>query len=400
MAHRFSLVPRAFGSRHARALAGSLALLALALLLYHSLAGGTLLAPNVYDSYLLQAKNWLAGRAYIDGGENYPWLELAIYEGRYYLSFPPVPSVAALLPAALGLDLGNLWQALWALAALAGVYLCFWRAGPAPRACAFWALFTTLSSNLFWLACSGGVWFQAQVLNFVFSVWGLFFWLQKRRGPAFFLLALAVGCRPFTALFALALWLPAALAAVKERRWGRLLAFTAPAAAVALALGWYNFIRFGSPLEFGHSWLPEFVRDGGQFTTENFWQNLWGVLRPVTLTPSLDLSFSTFNGFCLFVASPIFLLWAVDLARAAVKRDLARRDLLAPALALATLAGLCLHRTMGGWQFGARYTVDLIPLALWWYLTRPRRPFGGGALWLAGAGALFNFYGAVYMLSH
>lgn len=55
---------------------------------------------------------------------------------------------------------------------------------------------------------------------------------------------------------------------------------------------------------------------------------------------------------------------------------------------------------MGGWQFGARYTVDLIPLALWWYLTRPRRPLGTGALWLAGAGALFNFYGAVHMLSH
>lgn len=394
------LSPRSFDRRHAQALAAALSLLALALVLYHSLAGGTLLSPNVYDSYLLQAENWLEGRAYIRNGEDYPWLELAIFEGRYYLSFPPVPSVLALLPAALGLDLGNLWQALASLAALAGVYLCFWRAGGTPRACAFWALFSTLSSGFFWLAGSGGVWFQAQVLNFAFTVWGLFFRLKKQYPPAFFLLALAVGCRPFTALFAFALWLPAALNAVRARRWGRLAAFTAPAAAVALALGWYNFIRFGSPFEFGHSWLPEFVRDGGQFTTENFWANLWGVLRPVTLTSSLDLSFSTFNGFCLFMASPIFLLWAFDIARAAAKKRLAPGGLLAPVLALATLAALCLHRTMGGWQFGARYTVDLIPLALWWYLTRPRRPLGTGALWLAGAGALFNFYGAAYMLSH
>ncbi len=391
---------RAFDRRHLQALAGSLSLLALALVLYHSLAGGTLLDANAYDSYLLQAQNWLEGRVSIANGEKYPWLELAIYNGEYYLSFPPVPSVLALLPAALGLSLGNLWQALWALAALAGVYLCFWRAGHAPRSCAFWALFSTLCSNFFWLACSGGVWFQAQVLNFAFTVWGLFFWLKKQCAPAFFLLALAVGCRPFTALFAFVLWLGAALGAVKERRWGRLAAFTAPPAAVALALGWYNFIRFGSPLEFGHSWLPEFVRDGGQFTLENFWGNLWGVLRPVTLTSSLDLSFSTFNGFCFFIASPIFLLWAASLARAAAKKCLAPKDLLAPALALATLAALCLHRTMGGWQFGARYTVDLIPFALWWYLARPRRPLGAGALWLAGAGALFNFYGAVYMLSH
>ena len=392
-----ALSPRAFDRSHAQALAAALSLLALALVLYHSLAGGTLLSPNVYDSYLLQAQNWLEGRAYIEGGESHPWLELAVFEGRYYLSFPPVPSVLALLPAALGLSLGNLWQALWALAALAGVYLCFWRAGHAPRACAFWALFATLSANFFWLACSGGVWFQAQVLNFAFTVWGLFFWLKKQYAPAFFLLALAVGCRPFTALFAVVLWLGAALGAAKERR---LAAFTAPPAAVALALGWYNFIRFGNPFEFGHSYLPEFVRDGGQFTLENFWQNLWNVLRPVTLTSSLELSFSTFNGFCLFIASPIFLLWAVDIVRAAAKKRLAPRDLLAPALALITLAALCLHRTMGGWQFGARYTVDLIPLALWWYLTRPRRPLGTGALWLAGAGTLFNFYGAVHMLSH
>ena len=392
-----ALSHRAFDRPHAQALAAALSLLALALVLYHSLAGGTLLSPNVYDSYLLQAQNWLEVRSYNEGGENCPWLELAVFEGRYYLSFPPV---LALLPAALGLSLGNLWQALWALAALAGVYLCFWRAGHAPRACAFWALFATLSANFFWLACSGGVWFQAQVLNFAFTVWGLFFWLKKQYAPAFFLLALAVGCRPFTALFAVVLWLEAARGAAKERRWGRLAAFTALPAAVALALGWYNFIRFGNPFEFGHTYLPEFVRDGGQFTLENFWQNLWNVLRPVTLTSSLELSFSTFNGFCLFVASPIFLLWAVDIVRAAAKKRLAPRDLLAPALALITLAALCLHRTMGGWQFGARYTVDLIPLALWWYLTRPRRPLGTGALWLAGAGTLFNFYGAVHMLSH
>ena len=120
-----ALSPRAFDRHHAQALAAALSLLALALVLYHSLAAGTLLSPNVYDSYLLQAQNWLAGRMDIADGASRPWLELAVFEGRYYLSFPPVPSVLALLPAALGLSLGNLWQALWALAALAGV--------PSPR---------------------------------------------------------------------------------------------------------------------------------------------------------------------------------------------------------------------------------------------------------------------------
>ena len=62
---------------HIAALGGIAACLALALLLYHSLAGGTLLAHNVYDSYSLQAENWLAGRNYMPTGSDTPgwnWL--------------------------------------------------------------------------------------------------------------------------------------------------------------------------------------------------------------------------------------------------------------------------------------------------------------------------------------
>ena len=45
---------------------------------------------NPYRSYALQACAWLDGR--LDLGKDYPWLELAIYEGKYYVSFPPFPS--------------------------------------------------------------------------------------------------------------------------------------------------------------------------------------------------------------------------------------------------------------------------------------------------------------------
>ena len=34
-----------------------------------------------YCSYALQARRWLEG--HLDLGEDYPWLELAIYRGRY-----------------------------------------------------------------------------------------------------------------------------------------------------------------------------------------------------------------------------------------------------------------------------------------------------------------------------
>lgn len=77
--------------------AGMLCIPALMLLGYifiHMLFGGTLLSYNCWDSYSLQAMSWLSGR--LDMGKNYEWLELAVYNGKYYLSFPPLPSVVML----------------------------------------------------------------------------------------------------------------------------------------------------------------------------------------------------------------------------------------------------------------------------------------------------------------
>ena len=64
---------------------------------------------------------------------------------------------------------------------------------------------------------------------------------------------------------------------------------------------------------------------------------------------------------------------------------------------LVTLA-TCAHRTMGGWQFGARYLVDLFPWVILWFCARPAWQPRAGAWTLCGMAMLFNLYGAVYML--
>ena len=60
------------GRQHTRQLALLLAFSCFGYLLYHTLAGGTLLAANSYDSYSLQAQNWLQGSLSIRDGEAYP----------------------------------------------------------------------------------------------------------------------------------------------------------------------------------------------------------------------------------------------------------------------------------------------------------------------------------------
>ena len=51
---------------------------------------------SFYDSYTLQTMAWRNGETFLADGERYSWLELAIYQGKYYVSFPPFPSVALL----------------------------------------------------------------------------------------------------------------------------------------------------------------------------------------------------------------------------------------------------------------------------------------------------------------
>ena len=52
--------------------------------------GKGLFDHNPYNTYALQADSWRQGR--LDLSQDYPWLELAIFNEKYYCSFPPFPS--------------------------------------------------------------------------------------------------------------------------------------------------------------------------------------------------------------------------------------------------------------------------------------------------------------------
>lgn len=401
---------------HIQYLLGVLACYALSLLLYHSLQGGTLLSVNGYDSYSLQAMNWLNGRNYIANGEYYDWLELAIYNGRYYHSFPPVPAVL-MLPWVIFFGENppsNLAIAIFSSIGMGGVYACFWRQGFAPKICAYFSVFSVMGSNLYWLSTSGGVWFLAQVCGFSFAVWGIYAALCRNPvgyGAAGFCFAAAVGCRPFYVVLLL-LWAACLVRDFMQRRCSRLNLVVAalPVFAVAAAMMSYNYVRFGSVAEFGHNYLPEFLREeSGQFNLSYLLPNLLQLFRPITLDSSLQLHFEIFNGFLFFVANPLFLLGAICGAA-----QFRRRFTSSPSIArsfpfsangfILTGCGLlvvlltCMHRTLGGWQFGARYLVDVQPYVLLWFLASPRRfRLRAGSLTLCAMAILFNLYGAVYI---
>lgn len=188
--------------------------------------------------------------------------------------------------------------------------------------------------------------------------------------------------------------------------WKKLLPPLLPAVLAAACMMGYNLARFGNPLEFGRSYLPEFVRSPeGQFSLTYLLQNLTNLLRPITLDGDLQLHFAIFNGFFFLAANPLFLLCLLRGISVTVRRDARNPALPLPTrgwvLALGsgiTVLLLCLHRTLGGWQFGTRYLIDLFPWVILWFLARPRWQPRTGAWTLCGTAVLFNLYGALYML--
>lgn len=379
-----------------------LAAMLLGYLLIHSLIGGTLLAHNWWDSYSLQAEAWLNGR--FDLGQNYEWLELAIFEGKYYVSFPPLPTLAV-LPLVLifgGNTPNNLLVAFYGMATAAFAYRALRRMGIKGEIAALGGFAYVWGCNVLWMTTCGGVWFQAQALNMLLLTWAVCLIQEDKRTGAYALIALAVGCRPFS----ICAFLPVAAyffvkdkeLTVRERIKKQLLPLIIPA-LIGGAYMWYNYARFGNILEFGHNYLPEFTEaENGQFHLSYILPNLYNLfIRPITIGEGLSLKYPVFDGFMFYIANPVYLIWFGWIARDILKKQM---DLPRIAVILAVAAEillLCAHKTLGGWQFGARYTVDMIPLILL-YAHHAKAEVGGrwqGMIMLFGV--MLNLYGTLAM---
>ena len=359
------------------------------------------LGHSAHDSYTLMALAWRKGMLSL--GQDYPWLELAIFNGDWYVSFPSVPALVMLpLTLLFGEQTPNtLVVGLYFIGSYVAGYHLVRRFRGAGDAC-FMALFLCLGCNMLDLSLTGDVWYQAQLLSFLLVICcALGLTGERRSGWALGLLclALSVGCRPFQAVY-----VPFALAALYRKLHGdespartlaRMLPYLAAPALVALALGWYNHARFGNPLEFGHNYLPEFTRDPDQpqMAFKYVWPNVKNLLR-LPYFEDGRLEFVRFNGFAFWMANPIYVTAGVAMVQKAVRRRWDALDTLLTVAFVVELLLTLMHKTLGGWQFGARYLCDLVPMLLLIELRGRARV----APWERAIGVFaiaFNLYGTV-----
>ena len=338
-----------------------------------SFTGGWPTKRNEYRTYALQACAWMEGR--LDLGQDYPWLELAVYEGKYFVSFPPFPSVV-LLPfcAIFGKETPDHFIAL--TVTVFGILFAlrlYRRIAPksVQGSAAFFVLFLFLSNGYTHISQQGGwVWHLAQCMCFTLSLMALTFAAEGKGTPSLLCWALAVGCRPMVAVYLplLAYLLCRAhgkppLRLLRER-WQWMIC----PAVIALGYMAYNFARFGNILEFGRRYLPEFTRtETGQFDLSYVLNNINNLLRlPLTGGPNGALRYHTFECQAFWLITPLivvtFAAWVCKLRRHAREERLMLIAL--PLMALVHLIILLLHRTLGGWQFGNRYLIDMLPYLL------------------------------------
>ena len=368
----------------------------------------TLLGFNIFkhshrDSFTLMAMAWRKGLLHLE--QDYPWLELAIFNGNYYVSFPSVPALVMLpLTFIFGENTPNtiLCGSYLMGSYIAGYHLC--RNFRKQSDSLFLSLFLTMGCNMLYLSLTGDVWNQGQLLCFFLTTMFAMGITGKTPGQwawGLFCLALSVGCRPFQASYVpFGLWM-LYQNLQKRRRTGfmltllRVIPYVVAPAIVAAALAWYNWARFGNPIEFGHNYLPEHTRnpDQPQLGFKYIWGNIQNLIR-LPYFANGRLEFPLFSGFAFWMVNPIYVTAGICIVTKLWTRHWDWGDTILCAGLFAAITMLLMHKTFGGWQFGARYLCDPIPMLMLLQLRGRKRRRSWESL-IGSFAIAFNIYGGL-----
>lgn len=335
------------------------------------LMGFKLTDSNAYNTYALQADSWRQGR--LDLGQNYTWLELAVYNDKYYCSFPPFPSYILFpLTFLFGSQTPDyVLVLLLDLAAAFYLYKLAVKLEVKEEAAMLLTVFVTIGANTLFVMVSPSVWFFAQLVCFVTAVMAIYYARAGRGALSLFCWAASVGCRPMQLLF-----LPVLLVLLYQherendsktkgvklvlRRWY----WAIPMGVTAVSYMVLNYLRFGNILEFGHNYLPEFVRaEKGQFHLDYIKTNLPSLLHLPEYNEDGTMLINHFGNLSFFIACPIIAAALAGLGYSIYKRNvqLIGMGVMIAVLSAVYLLIITMHKTLGGWQFGNRYAIDILP---------------------------------------
>jgi hypothetical protein len=323
-----------------------------------------------------QGKTWLDIRLG-------PWDVIPVGD-RIYVPFAPFPAIVLMpLAAVFGASTLTTWQSgINATLSAMAVGLCWWLLGRLGvqrlRDRFFLVLLFGFSTVIWWVTTRGGVWHTGQIIATILTFGCLIeLWGRRRAaligllaGAAFLTRAPLAFALPFYALLLLERE-PSDSPPVDDARLGPVERAWPIRDWVLLGLAfglsvafffWYNFVRFGSPLESGYdlATLPSFLqrlRDQGLFSLAHVPMNLDYFLFHLPKRIAEPPFFRPDGlGMSIFLTSPGLLL--------AFFAPHTRRALWLAGAAVAVLIPTLLYYG-GGWiQYGYRYFLDSIPFVI------------------------------------
>lgn len=337
-------------------------------ILIDDIIGKSIVDGSIYNSYELQTDAWFRGHTYLS--HDYPYLELAIYNGHFYVSFPPFPSLF-LVPFYLFFS-NNIPTNLISFFLFAFEFIIIYKILIEHKTRELNAILLassfTIGSNLLSLSIDSGVWFFAQLLNNFFCILSVDAFLKKKKALTYLFLGLAVGCRPFSIIYILMFFIYFIKTDVNYennslfKKVVKNIVPLIPTIIIGIIYMIYNYVRFDSIFEFGHNYLPEFVNaEYGQFSIHYLLNNLKSLFfNGISFNNKLNMSFGM--PFSFFIANPIFIIYFYrSIQNIIKKKDKSFLRIMIFIFTFFNIIFICLHRTLGAWQFGARYTCDILP---------------------------------------
>lgn len=230
--------------------------------------------------------------------------------------------------------------------------------------------FLAFGTVLITMAPLGGIWYTAQLIAFVFLMLAYIAAISKDGWKAFFLtgLALAAVCltRNITVLagFFPVYYLFKSHLHIKKKKLALYsLICIFPIFLSVIFLGYYNWIRFGNPLESGLAYhlmsqtLSDDFQNYGLFNTHYVAKNFYYQYLAIPFRPREDLFF----GSSLFLLSPLWIatFWSIP-------KKIYRIDVFGLFGSVLPVAIITLFFLGTGWiQFGPRFSLDFtVPLLL------------------------------------
>jgi hypothetical protein len=315
-----------------------------------------------YKHYVYQSQAFLDGRTDLQGFPDY-YQDLVSYNGKYYLPSPPVPALV-LLPAVAIWGTGTDEVRISMLIGAINVALIWILLGRMSVKDCKRLLLTILFGfgTVHWaVATTGTTWFFAEIVAVFFLLLSLIEYFGRKRAVLIgLLLGLSVLSRlpvVMGSIFFLAML-------YKEGGPRRPLQFIAGLAIPLAFYGYFNYLRFGSPLQTGyslHSYASYFAVDieqYGMFSLHYIPKQLYTIL----LMPPQYISYFPFlkpspDGMSILLTTPAILY--------AIKAKFSESTNLWSLLAVAGILLPTLLWFSTGWvQFGYRYSLDFLPFLM------------------------------------